>query len=197
MKIRHLSFILVVAAVLLVTELTPVSAFFLTKTSSGDDMGVSAVYASSKYVKCKKMYKKINKFRTKKKQWQWKKGSKKKQYFNTKKSNKLKKLKRDKALEKTAKKRAKELYKYFDHTRPNGKSCFTVYPKKFKWMGENIAYSGAECSIDEIMEGWIEEDMKYGGQGHRRNMLNKHFKKVGVACFEKGGVRYWVQCFGG
>ena len=59
MKIRHLSFILVVAAVLLVTELAPVSAFFMTKTSSGDDMGVSAVYASSKYVKCKKMYKKI------------------------------------------------------------------------------------------------------------------------------------------
>lgn len=195
MKIRHLSFILVVAAVLLVTELAPVSAFFLTKTSSGDDMGVSAVYASSKHVKCKKMYKKINKFRTKKKQWQWKKGSKKKQYFNTKKSNKLKKLKRDKALEKTAKKRAKEISKYFDHTRPNGKSCFTAYPKKFKTMGENIA-CGQE-TVDQVMEDWAEEDCKYGGQGHRRNMLYKKFKKVGVACYEVNGYKYWVQCFGG
>ena len=195
MKIKHLSLTLLVAAALLITGLAPASAVFMTRTSSVDDMGISSVYAGSKYVKCKKMYKKINKFRTKKKQWQWKKGSKKKQYFNTKKSNKLGKLKRDKSLEKTAKKRAKELSKCFDHIRPNGKSCFTAYPKKFKYMGENIACG--EETIDQVMEDWEETDKKYSRQGHRRNMLNKHFKKVGVACLEVDGYKYWIQCFGG
>lgn len=47
------------------------------------------------------------------------------------------------------------------------------------------------------MEDWAEEDYKYGGQGHRRNMLYKKFKKVGVACYEVNGYKYWVQCFGG
>ena len=48
------------------------------------------------------MYKSINKFRTKKKVWEWKQGSKKKKYYNTKASNKLKPLKRDADLEKTS-----------------------------------------------------------------------------------------------
>jgi uncharacterized protein YkwD len=153
---------------------------------------------SGKQLNCSKAYKELNKFRTKKKQWQWKKGSKKKQYFNTKSSNKLGKLKRDKDLEKTAKKRAKEIAKRFDHTRPNGKSCFTIYPKKFRCMGENIAYGfNYYQTAKQETEGWAEENEKYGGQGHRRNMLEKHFKKVGIACYAEGGYYFWVQCFGG
>lgn len=190
MKVRRIVLPLLLAAALIFVELV-----FAFVTPLDDLFGVSEVYAGGKYVKCKKMYKKINKFRRKKKQWEWKKGSKKKKYYNTKKSNKLGKLKRDKSLEKTAKKRAKELKKCFAHVRPNGKSCFTVYPKKFRYMGENIA-CGQE-TIDQVMEDWEEEDMKYSGQGHRRNLLNKHFKKVGVACFKYKGYKFWVQCFGG
>lgn len=46
------------------------------------------------------------------------------------------------------------------------------------------------------MDGFIEEDMKYRGQAHRRNMLNKNFNAVGVAAYKKGDVVYWVQSFG-
>ncbi|MBQ3281238.1 MAG: CAP domain-containing protein [Eubacterium sp.] len=190
MKIRRAAVVLALAVAMLVAE------FALIVTVPAEyQPGVSSVYAGKKYVKCKKMYKKINKFRTKKKVWQWKKGSKKKQYFNTKKSNKLRKLKRDKALEKTARKRAKEISRYYAHERPNGKSCFSIYPKKFRCMGENIAM-GYE-TVDQVMEAWEEEDCKYSGQGHRRNLLYKKFKKVGVACYEVNGYKYWVQCFGG
>ena len=73
--------------------------------------------------------------------------------------------------------------------------CYTAYSKKFKTKGENIA-CGQE-TVDQVMEDWAEEDYKYGGQGHRRNMLYKKFKKVGVACYEVNGYKYWVQCFGG
>lgn len=162
---------------------------------SGISTAQAEIQSSGKYVGCSKAYKELNKFRTKKKQWQWKKGSKKKQYFNTKKSNKLKKLKRDKDLEKTAKKRAKEIAKVFDHVRPNGKDCFSIYPKKFRTVGENIAMG--QRSAKEVTEDFAEENEKYGGQGHRRNMLYKKFKKVGIACFEVDGTKYWVQCFGG
>ena len=159
-----------------------------------DDYDKYAGYTG--YVSCKDAYKELNKFRTKKKVWQWKKGSKSKKYFNTKKSNTLKKLKRDKSLEKTAKKRAKEISKYFAHERPNGKSCFTAYPKKkFKYLGENIACG--YVTSKSVTNAWIEEDEKYSGQGHRRNMLYKNFKKVGIACYAKNGYLYWVQCFGG
>ena len=152
--------------------------------------------AYGKYRKCGKGYKLINKFRTKKKVWYWKKGSKKKKYFNTNKKNKLNKLKKDADLEKTAKERAKELASYYDHVRPNGKQWYTIYPKKFSIKGENIAYG--YDTIAEVEEAWEEEGEKYSGQGHRRNILNKKFTKVGIACYQgKDGIKYWVQSFGG
>ena len=196
-KLGRIVSAILISLSLMLTGIVPVLAESSPDVPTGSVKACSAQEESvtKKYVGCKKAYTALNKFRTKKKVWQWKKGSKKKKYFNTKKSNKLKKLKKDKSLEKTAKKRAKEISKVFAHERPNGKDCFTAYPKKFKYMGENIAcgYSTAE----EVTEAWEENDEKYGGQGHRRNMLYKHFKKVGIACYEVNGYKYWVQCFGG
>ncbi len=193
MKIKHALLTFMIAAALIVTGFAPV----LPAADVSAPAGVSKVYASSSkhYVSCKKMYKQINKFRTRKKVWEWKQGSKKKKYYNTKKSNKLKPLKRDKDLEKTAKKRAKEIKKQFSHTRPNGKDWYSIYPKKFNIVGENIAMGYP--TISSVMKGWEETDKPYEGQGHRRNLLDKRFTKVGVACFEVNGYRYWVQCFGG
>ena len=149
--------------------------------------------ASSGYVSATKAYTELNKFRTTKKVWQWNPGNKSKTYFNTKASNKLKALKKDAALEKTAKIRAKEIATKFSHTRPNGKSCFTAYPS-YSWKGENIAYG--YNSAKAVTEAWKETKEKYNGQGHRRNMLNKNFNAVGIACYNKNGTLYWVQCFG-
>lgn len=141
-----------------------------------------------------KAYRYLNDFRTSK-TWQWNKGNRSKTWFNTTGKNRLKPLKRNKKLEAVAKVRAKESSVRFDknHTRPNGTPWNTVYPKK-KIIGENaaIGYTGAKT----VTIAWKETNEKYEGQGHRRNMLNKNFNSVGIACYEKNGVKYWVQAFG-
>ena len=159
--------------------------------------GSSTVYAASKKIKgtyhqsdSRKMLKKINKFRTGKDAWFYEsEGSDRKVKLTD-----LKKLKYSYALEKIAMKRAAEISYYFEHTRPNGESCFSLYPEGFMSMGENIA-AGQE-SVNEVFTAWQETNESYNGQGHRRNMLNEGFTCVGIACFEVNGMKYWVQEFG-
>lgn len=102
------------------------------------------------------------------------------------KNAKVKKLVRDKTLEDIAKIRAKEIVKKFDHTRPNGKSALTLI-KGNKYKGENIAKG--QKTVAAVTKAW------YKSKGHRENMLRKSFKKVGIACYEYNGVKYWVQIF--
>lgn len=116
-----------------------------------------------------------------------------KTYFNTNSSNKLTALKKDTALENTAKLRAREIATRFSHTRPNGTSCFTAYPS-YSVRGENIAYGYSTAYY--VTEAWKETNCSYSGQGHRRNMLDKRFNVVGIGCYKKGNTLYWVQCFG-
>ncbi len=151
--------------------------------------------AAGKYVNAKAAYTQLNKFRTTKKVWYWNADNKTKTKLNTKASNTLKKLKRSKTLEAAAKKRAKDISKLFDHVRPNGSSCFTVYPEGFFTMGENIA--AGPTSGKAVTEMWKETKQKYANQGHRRNMLDANFTHVGIACYKVKGVCYWVQAFGG
>ena len=137
----------------------------------------------------------LNSFRTTKSVWQWNSNNKTKTYFNKKGCTTLKSLTRSTALENTAKVRAKELATKFSHTRPNGKSCFTAYPSGLKYKGENIAMG--QTTAKEVTNDWQETNCKYSGQGHRRNMLNKNYTKVGIACYRAdNGTLYWVQCFG-
>jgi len=152
------------------------------KSSSGTYLDVSSAYTE------------LNKFRTTKSVWQWNSNNKSKTYFNTKSSNTLKSLKRNAKLEATAKVRAKEIATKFSHTRPNGKSCFTAYPSGMNYRGENIAYG--YTTSKSVTEAWKETNCNYNGQGHRRNMLNKNFNAVGIACYKVNGACYWVQCFG-
>lgn len=158
--------------------------------------GYATLSTTKGYLSASKAYKALNKFRTTKKIWYWNANNKSKTKFNTKKSNTLKPLKKNAALEKTAKTRAKELVKSFSHTRPNGEQCFTAYPKNMMALGENIAYGTAPLSGEAVTKLWQEDEYKYAGQGHRRNMLSKDFNAVGIACYTKGGVCYWVQAFG-
>lgn len=89
--------------------------------------------------------------------------------------------------------RAKEIYQSFSHTRPNGTSCFTVYNEvgySYMAAGENIA--AGYTSPESVMEGWI------NSPGHRANILNASFNKIGVACYEVPNSIYryhWVQLF--
>lgn len=97
-------------------------------------------------------------------------------------------LKKDKKLEKIAKIRAKEIAKTgkFSHTRPNGKSGLTLIKGNI-YKGENIAMGQKTCA--QVTKAW------YNSKGHKKNMLKKQYKKVGIAGYEYNGVIYWVQVF--
>ena len=98
----------------------------------------------------------------------------------------------DKKLIESAKVRAVEITSVFDHTRPDGSSCFTAFPSGLGWRGENIA--AGQKSPSAVMTGWM------NSAGHKANILSKNFKSIGIACYYVPGSQYgyyWVQCFGG
>jgi uncharacterized protein YkwD len=82
---------------------------------------------------------------------------------------------------------------YFSHTSKDGRKMedrialagYTFKGYKSFMVGENIAEG--QQSIDEVMDGWFKSE------GHCKNLMNPHFKEVGVA----ENHRYWVQDFGG
>ena len=104
----------------------------------------------------------------------------------------------DKQLMDTAMGRAAEITKKFDHTRPDGSSCFTVYPMASAangWngqfaCGENIA--AGQTSPTEVMNDWM------NSSGHRKNILNATYKSVGIGCVRMNGgyYFYWAESFG-
>ncbi len=96
----------------------------------------------------------------------------------------------DSALSGAASTRAKEIVSSFSHTRPNGSSCFTVLSENgisYNGAGENIAYG--QSSPDEVMTAWM------NSAGHRANILNASFTKLGVGVYQSGGTLYWAQIF--
>ena len=86
--------------------------------------------------------------------------------------------------------RAKEIVRSFSHTRPNGTSCFTVLKESgisYRAAGENIAYG--QKSASSVMNAWM------NSAGHRANILNASYTKIGVGYVESGS--YWTQHFVG
>lgn len=83
--------------------------------------------------------------------------------------------------------RAQELDTLFSHTRPDGSSCFSVLDEvsvgSYRTAGENIAIGYADAT--SVMEGWI------NSPGHRSNILNPDFSRIGIARSGSG----WVQLF--
>ena len=106
------------------------------------------------------------------------------------KQNGLASVKLDSVLSGAASTRAKEIVNFFSHTRPNGSSCFTVLSENgisYNGAGENIAYG--QSSPDEVMTAWM------NSAGHRANILNASFTRLGVGVYESGGTLYWTQLF--
>ena len=94
----------------------------------------------------------------------------------------LGKLTLDEDLCKAAQIRANEIVSNFSHTRPNETSCFTVLNElsiSYSAVGENIA-AGNKSGERTFLQ-WKEDNEKYSGQGHRRNMLGKNFTRIGIA----------------
>ena len=106
------------------------------------------------------------------------------------KANGLSELKLSEELCRAAEIRAKEIGGYFSHTRPNGTSCFTVFKENgisYRRAGENIA--AGQTSASQVMNGWM------NSSGHRANILSGSFGKIGIACYNNGGRKQWVQLF--
>lgn len=102
----------------------------------------------------------------------------------------LKPLTSDAALTNMAMDKAKDMYNknYFDHTSPTFGSPFDMmktYNISFRYAGENIAKG--QRTPQEVMTAWM------NSAGHRQNILNGNFTKIGVA-FYNGE---WVQEFTG
>ncbi|MDE6659463.1 MAG: fibronectin type III domain-containing protein [Eubacterium sp.] len=104
----------------------------------------------------------------------------------------IKKISYRNDLQAVADKRAKELATKFDHTRPNGKAWNTAIIEAkigYKKAGENIACG--QMTEAQVMDAWMHS------KSHRDNILNKNFTGMAVGCYEKDGVKYWVQLFVG
>jgi uncharacterized YkwD family protein len=84
--------------------------------------------------------------------------------------------------------KAKDMYNnnYFDHNSPSYGSPFDMmksYGIQFTYAGENIAKG--QRSPQEVMTAWM------NSAGHRENILNPNFTKIGVAYYNGE----WVQEF--
>lgn len=94
-------------------------------------------------------------------------------------------------LQNAAYKRSNEIVSTFAHTRPDGSSCFTVlgdYNISYTAAGENIA--AGQKTPSEVMKAWM------NSEGHRENILNGKFGKVGIGVYQgTDGKYYWTQLF--
>ena len=147
------------------------------------------IKAEYKYSDARKMLSKINSLRTGSGAWYIAQNNR-----TRVKVKGLKPLEYDYNLERVAMQRALELAVLFSHTRPNGAAWSSLYPKGYSARGENVAYGFG--SVTAVFNAFAEENANYAGQGHRRNMLNSRFTRVGFGAVKVGNVMYWVQEFG-
>lgn len=103
----------------------------------------------------------------------------------------LEKLTLDKNIEAAALVRAKEIEVSFSHTRPDGSSFSSVLKEhniSYRGAGENIAWG--QTSPEAVMNAWM------NSEGHRANILNANFTKIGVGYYQNSaGRKFWTQLF--
>ena len=93
-------------------------------------------------------------------------------------------------LNRVAELRAAEIVKKWSHTRPNGKAWNTAFAEAgvtSSYRGENLGKGQYSAAL--VVKSWMKS------KGHKENILNKKFTKMGVASVVVGGVTYWVQVF--
>ena len=100
----------------------------------------------------------------------------------------LNELKLDSVLIKVSEGHAKDMFerKYFGHKSPEGVSVFDRLKAAgvvSSWAGENLAKG--QGSAEAAMDSWM------GSPGHRSNILNSAYKKIGIGVIQ----RHWVQVF--
>jgi uncharacterized protein YkwD len=100
----------------------------------------------------------------------------------------------DQSLCEAAAIRSSEIQGKFSHTRPDGSSCFTALSEvgaSYTSAGENIA--SGQGTPQEVVEAWM------NSPGHRANILNASFSRIGVASLANNGGSFsgyaWAQFF--
>ena len=86
--------------------------------------------------------------------------------------------------------RAAEIVLYMNktHYRPNGKAYNTISSKV---KGENTGYIYGYNDVEYyITKSWM------NSESHRKNILDKKFKTIGIGCFKYNDTYYFVQQFG-
>lgn len=99
-------------------------------------------------------------------------------------------LTEDSAISKAAAVRAREIASSFSHTRPSGSSFSSVLSENgvsYRRAGENIA--SGQKSASEVVNAWM------NSSGHRANILNSSYSRIGTASVNVNGTLYWVQLF--
>ena len=96
----------------------------------------------------------------------------------------------DGALSEAAAVRAREIARSFSHTRPSGASFSSALSESgvtYLRAGENIA--SGQKSASEVVYAWM------NSPGHRANILNSSYSRIGSASVNIDGTLYWVQLF--
>ncbi|MCI9155478.1 MAG: CAP domain-containing protein [Lawsonibacter sp.] len=90
--------------------------------------------------------------------------------------------------------RAKECVSTFSHTRPNGSSYKTAIAEMgitADYVGENVATGYKDAQ--QVVNAWLKSE------GHRANILNENYTKIGIGSEKNTGNRYrgyaWSQLF--
>lgn len=86
--------------------------------------------------------------------------------------------------------RAEETTRSFSHTRPDGRRCFTALDDvgyRYGYAGENIAYGYS--TPESVMYAWMHSE------GHKANILNSNYNKLGVGVYYYNGIIYCTQFF--
>ena len=94
----------------------------------------------------------------------------------------------DGALSEAAAVRAREIARSFSHTRPSGASFSSALSESgvsYLRAGENIA--SGQKSASEVVNAWM------NSPGHRANILNSSYSRIGSASVNIDGTLYWVQ----
>ena len=102
----------------------------------------------------------------------------------------LSSLTSESAITAAANVRAQESRQSFSHTRPNGTSFSTALREhgvSYRTSGENIAYG--QRTPQEVVNAWM------NSPGHRANILNPSFNKIGIGVYQHNGTIYWAQLF--
>lgn len=96
----------------------------------------------------------------------------------------------DGVLSEAAAVRAREIARSFSHTRPSGASFSSALSESgvsYLRAGENIA--SGQKSASEVVNAWM------NSPGHRANILNSSYSRIGSASVNINGTLYWVQLF--